>query len=124
MAETQSVARPSETLRTRPQTTPDIQSAAPLHTTALGQSADPAGFTVPAARGVMGLAGPLVPVVTATLIATVIGVLVGILALGTAIAGSAGWMIGAVVFGVVAAVVAGAVAAEASQPVSRFWAQR
>ncbi len=101
----------------------DLRSATPLVSPQLGQAADPVGFGVPAARGVVGIPGPVVPVVTATLIAGIIGVLVGILALGMSIAGGAGWMIGAIVFGVVAAVVAGTVAGEAAQPVSRFWSR-
>jgi hypothetical protein len=101
----------------------DLRSATPLRAPQLGQAADPAGFTTPAARGVVGIQGPVVSVVTTTLIAGIIGVLVGILALGMSIAGGAGWMIGAVVFGTVAAVVAGTVAGEASQPVARFWSR-
>ena len=104
----------------RPRAT-DLRGATPVAVPHQAQAADPIGFGATPARGVVGIAGPVVPVVTATLIAGIIGVLVGILALGMSIAGGAGWMIGAIVFGAVAAVVAGTVAGEAAQPVARFW---
>jgi hypothetical protein len=101
---------------------PDLAKPLPIDGLApVGLPAEPVGYATPAARGVVGIPGPVVPVVVSALVAAIIGVIVGILALGSIATGAGGWMIGAIVFGVVAAVVAGAVAGEVSQPVSRFW---